>query len=435
MATESITAGLLDDSLLNSHQEDSPLESGQEQPVDELRYVARQPILDLREKVHGYELLFWNGRDPASRAETDHASRAMIDNTVLFGLEHLTYGLLAFVNCTVDSLAEEWVRVLPPSMTVVELHGDSEPTPTLIENCRNLKESGYKLALEDFGGKPESGPLVELADYIKVDIDRFSGAERRKLLDHLKKSPARLVAENVETQEDYAQLRDEGFKLFQGYYFCRPEPLKNHKIPSNRMAHIEILQVLQNDPVDLDRLSQLVMCDASLTYRLLRLINSPLYALGQKVTSIKSALTLLGEETARRVATLAIASELNGNQSVEILRMAFVRARFCELAASHCGLIPTEQYLIGMVSMFSAMLRLLMEDIVQSLPLRQQAREALLGTVNEESTLLYWLVCHESGDWALCDEIIQSRGQDHKQIIKCYAEAVAWADAILDTAG
>jgi EAL and modified HD-GYP domain-containing signal transduction protein len=427
MATESITAGLLDDPL---HEESRQQRLLQEQPVDELRYVARQPIMDLRSRVHGYELLFWNGRDPASRAESDQASRTMIDNTVIFGLDRLTCGLPAFVNCTPDSLSEQWVRVLPPNMTVVELPGDSEPTPSLIASCRNLKELGFRLALVDCTGKPESSALIEMADYIKVDVERFNAAGRGKLLGQLK-GVSRLVAENVETQEEYAQLSKEGFKLFQGYYFCRPEPLKNHKIPANRAAHLEILQVLQNYPVDMDKLSRSVMCDASLTYRLLRLINSPLYAVGQKVTSIKSALMLMGEETARRIATLAIVSELNGGQSVEILRMAFVRARFCELAASLYGLIPAEQYLIGMISMFPAMLRTLMEDLVKSMPLRDQARQALLGVLNPEGALLYLAMCLESGDWATCNAIMHAGGMNYDQIIKCHTEAEGWANAVL----
>jgi len=400
----------------------------------EHRYIARQPILDVHSKVHGYELLFWNGRDPALRTESDRESRAMIDSTVLFGVEHLACGLPAFVNCTADSLTGDWVSVLPPSMTVVELPEDCAQTPELLKTCHNLKSAGFRLALQDYSGSPDARPLVEMADYIKVDVAQYNATKRKELLGPLESSDARLIADNVETQEEYGQVSKEGFSFFQGYYFCHPEPLKGHKIPANRLVHLEILEVLQHDPVDLDRMSQLVMCDASLTYRLLRLVNSPVCAMRQQVTSIKSALLLLGEATARRIATLAIASDFNSGQPVEILRMAFVRARFCELAASLCGLIPSEQYLVGMVSMFPAMLRVLMEDLVKSLPLREEARAALLGTLNPESTLLYWLVCHENGDWAMCEALLQNYGLRHDQILRCHTEAVAWADAVLDNA-
>jgi EAL and modified HD-GYP domain-containing signal transduction protein len=432
MATQAVLAKVFDDPLLGTPQ--NVVQDALQKQASELRYVARQPILDAHSRVHGYELLFWNGRDPAFRAETDLASRTMLDNAVLFGVDKLTCGLPAFVECTVDSLTENWVRVMPPNMTVVELLEGLEPTPDLLATCSKLKASGFRLALDDFTGKPESQPLVDLADYIKVDVVQHNAKQRRDMLRRLNGSSARLVAQHVETQEEYKQAREEGFHLFQGYYFCHPEPLKNHKIPANRLVHLEIMEVLQKHPIDLPRMSQLVMCDASLTFRLLRLVNSPICAMRQEVTSIQSALMLLGEETSRRVAMLAIASDFNTDQPAEILRMAFTRARFCELAAGLCGLIPDEQYLIGIISLFPAMLRLLMEDLIRLLPLREQARDALLGKGNPEGILLSWLMCHEAGDWAGCDEFVRAIGVRRDQVTQCHTEAVAWANAALSTA-
>jgi len=397
----------------------------------ELRYVARQPILDMRGKAHGYELLFWNGREPNFGADKNLATRTMLDNTVIFGVEELARGLRAFVNCTPDSLTEDWVQVLPPKLTVLELPSGAEPTPSLLAACRKLKALGFRLALADFTGRPQSKPLADLADYIKVDIVKVDATERRNLLRQLDSFRARPVAQNVETQEQYGQACQEGFELFQGYYFCRPEALESHRIPGNRVVHLEILEDLQNDPVDLQRLSQLVKCDASLTYRLLRLVNSPVCAMRQEITSIQSALMLVGESTFRRIAMLAIASDFNTDQPAEILRMAFERGRFCELAAGLCGTNPSEQYLIGMVSLFPAMLRILMEDLVRLLPLREAARDALLGRDNPEGILLHWIVCEEHGDWAACDRIVRSSGLRHVQVMRCHAEAIAWADAAL----
>ena len=402
-----------------------------EEQAGELRYVARQPILDLHGAAQGYELLFWNGHKPTTRGKGELATRTMLDNTVVFGLDELARGLPAFVNCTADSLTEEWVKVLPPHMTVLELPSGAEPTPSLLAACRKLKASGFRLALADFTGIPEYRYLVDLADYIKVDIHKVSALTRGNLLRWLTGFAASLVAQNVETQEQYGQVCKEGFDLFQGYYFCRPEPLTNHKIPGNRLVHLEILEDLQNDPMDLQRLSQLVMCDASMAYRLLRLVNSPVCAMRQEVTSIQSALMLVGDATFRRIAMLAIATDFNTHQPAEILRMAFERGRFCELAAPLCGLTPSEQYLIGMVSLFPAMLRIVMEDLVRLLPLRETARDALLGRDIPEGMLLHWIVCHEHGDWAECDAVVRSSGMSHEQAMRCHAMAVEWAEAAL----
>jgi EAL and modified HD-GYP domain-containing signal transduction protein len=188
-----------------------------EEQAGQLRYVARQPILNLRGEAHGYELLFWNGHAPSISTLGELATRTMLDNTVVYGLHELARGLPAFVNCTADSLTEEWVKVLPPHMTVLELPSGAEPTPSLLAACRKLKSLGFRLALADFTGNSDSKPLAELADYIKVDVLKVNALERSKLLRWLSGSTANLVAQNVETQEQYGQARLEGFDLFQGY--------------------------------------------------------------------------------------------------------------------------------------------------------------------------------------------------------------------------
>lgn len=400
-----------------------------------LRYVARQPIMDLRGRVHGYELLFRAGPETAFRGDGDMATRTMLDNTVIFGMEKLTGGAPAFVNCTRESLTEDLVHVLPPSMTVLEILEDVDPTPELIDACRKLKRAGFRLALDDFTWRTGLEPLVELSDYIKVDFSLAGPEERKSLLAKLKAVSVALIAEKVETQEEYRQACEEGFTLFQGYYFCRPILLENRKVPSNRLSQIEILQLLRCDSLELKKLSQLVKRDASLTHRLLRLVNSPMCAIRQEVNSIQSALLAVGEDAFRRVATLAITSELSRGQPEEILRMAFVRGQFCEEAAEACGLDPTEQYLLGLLSLLPAMLRMPMSELTPALPLRREVCQALECEPNAERTLLAWLEFHERGDWASSDRIAEQQGLNREMLLKTYAEAVVWAEETMRIAG
>jgi EAL and modified HD-GYP domain-containing signal transduction protein len=240
-----------------------------------------------------------------------------------------------------------------------------------------------------------------------------------------------LLAEKVETQEEYKRACDEGFTLFQGYYFCRPLLMESRKVPSNRLSQIEILQLLRGDAFDWKKLTHLVKRDASLTYRLLRLVNSPMCAMRQEVKSIQSALLAVGEEAFRRIAMLAITSELSVSQPAEILRMAFVRGRFCELAAGSCGLDATEQYMLGLLSLLPAMLRLPMAELTPALPLRVEIRKALEGAATPERSLLAWLEFHERGDWAGCDGVDQAYGLNQDALMKCYAEAMVWAEDAL----
>ncbi|MGA9463118.1 MAG: HDOD domain-containing protein [Terracidiphilus sp.] len=392
------------------------------------RSVARQPILDLRGRIHGYELLYRKANETAFSGDCEAASRTVLDDTVFFGIEKFTGGLLAFINCTAETLTQDLVSVLPSGLAVLELLETVEPSADLIAACVNLKAQGFRLALDDFVWEPKFAPLVELADYVKVDFLATTPGERQELLPKLKGKKIVLVAEKIETQADFEQARSEGFTLFQGYYFCRPELIRNRKIPSNYLCHLEILGLLQADPFDLDELSKTVMRDESLTYRLLRLINSAGYGVRVEVRSVRSAMVLLGEETFRRVVTLAIATELNTGRPPEILRMAMVRARFCELAAALCKFSSNEQYLLGMFSLLPAMLGVPMEELTPSLPLREEICQALQGTVNSEGRMLEWLKHHECGEWAASESILESMKLRHEGVNRCYTEAVLWAE-------
>ncbi len=370
------------------------------------------------------------GPEVAFRGDGETATRTMLDNAVMFGMERLTGGLPAFVNCTAKTLTDDLVNVLGTT-TVLEILETVEPTPELIATCRGLKDKSYRFALDDFVWEPRFQPLMDLADYIKVDFALTGAEQRRELFRRVERGSLFMLAEKVETQEEYQQAREEGFTLFQGYYFCRPVLVQNRKIPANRAVHFEILQLLQNEDVDLHKATRLLKRNPSLTYRLLRLVNSSAYATRREIYSIQEALVVVGENTFRRIVTLAIASDLNGEQPLEILRMAFVRARFCELASERCGLDPAEQYLLGIFSMLPAMMLLEMDDLAPELPLRDEIRAALKGKANRERVLLGWLESHEHGDWAACDAMVEANGVTEEEMVGFYRSALLWASAAL----
>jgi c-di-GMP-related signal transduction protein len=403
-----------------------------------MRYVARQPILDGRGNVHGYELLFRSG--PLSVAfdgDGDAATRTVLDNTVVFGLERLTGGLPVFVNCTQDALLDRLVMVLPPEHTVLELLETLEPTDELLAACRELKAHGFRLALDDFEWKPEWKAFVDLADFVKVDWMKTTPAQRAELMKQLRGSPTLRVAERVETQADLEQAMREGFTLFQGFYFCRPVLMQNSDIPMNRLVQMELLLALHEDPLDTKRISDLVKREASLTYRLLRMVNSPMYGTRKVVTSIHGALVLIGDEMFRRVAMLAIACELKADHPVELLRMAFLRGRFCELAAGFFGKDAMEQYLLGILSLLPVMLNVPMESVAGALPLRKEIRQALLSESTPERAILQYLEAYELGEWNCCDQIAISAKVAPDAVAKLpqlYVDALVWAETTANLA-
>lgn len=397
--------------------------------------VVRQPILDSRGRVHAYELLF-----PAEQVRDGVEAFVNVCETATnFGLERpselkkLTGKLTAFVRCPVEALSEQLAQVLPATLTVLEIVPKLEVSPEFLESCQELKALGFRFAFDDFRAEPQTRSVMELADFIKVDFGETTSEERRRLLKDLHDKPIVLLAKGVNTQADYRDAREEGFALFEGYYFCEPRAIRNRRPPVNQMLRLDILKALQKHPMDMHTLSQLVKRDGPLTYQVLRLVNSPVWGMRQNVESIAVALVAVGENAFRRIATLAIASEFNGDQPAELLCMAILRGRICEVTASDRGLDPFGQYLLGLLSLLPAMQGQLMSELAPKLPLANEIREALLGKANPERTMLTWLESFERGDWIGCHDVAQAGGLDQRALARIYIEAVAWTETALHT--
>jgi EAL and modified HD-GYP domain-containing signal transduction protein len=393
-----------------------------------VRHIARQPILDVKGRLFGYELLFRSGRDNHFDGDGDQASRTMLDNTLLFGVEHLSGGFPVFINCTRESLLGDLVLVLNPEKVVIEVLEDVVPDQPVINACRKLRARGYRLALDDFVWKPEMAPLVDLANFIKIDVLVHPTRERELLLREISHSSAQLLAEKVETPEDFEVLKTEGFGLFQGYYFCRPQQNTLRRISSNTIMHLELLELIQHNPIDIYKVGLMLRRDVSLSYRLLRLVNSPLYGMRQDMRSIEHALVVVGDQMFRRLVFLSITKEAAGPRAAALLRLALHRSRFCELAAKQWNLDPDEQCLLGLMSLLPAMLKVKMETIAEVLPMRAPLREALLGVENHERAPLHWLENFESGNWGACEAVAKESDIQDFGLVEPYADAIRWAD-------
>jgi c-di-GMP phosphodiesterase len=395
--------------------------------------VVRQPILDLNGRVHAYELLFRGDSAP----DAVSAFHSLFKTAGKFGLEKpselkkLTGKLTAFVRCPWEALGEPLAHVLPASLTVLETRPTLELSPEAVSICRQMKALGFRTALDDFIDEPQRTSLLELVDYISVDFRRTTAEVRRKLLDEMHGKPIMMLAKGVHTQTDYRKAREEGFTLFQGYFFLEQVAMRNRRPPVNQMVRIDILKALQHQPMDMHKVSQLVKRDGPLTFQLLRLVNSPAWAMRQNVASIEVALVAVGENAFRRIATLAIASEFNGDQPAELLCMAILRGRICEVMASKRGLDPFGQYLLGLLSLLPAMQGQPMSEVAPSLPLSAEVLEALLGKACPERVVLGWLEHFERSDWAACDAAAEADGLDQTELSSVYMEAVAWTETAL----
>ncbi|MGH9607081.1 MAG: EAL and HDOD domain-containing protein [Terracidiphilus sp.] len=399
-----------------------------------MHFVVRQPIVDLHSRVHAFKLLF---RERPLTGEAESDGRQSLRSMAGFGLEkpselkRLTGALAAYVECTEEMLSAQMAHALPANLAILEIPPALEPSAETIATCWELKTLGFRLAMSEFQWEPCREPLVEMADYMAIDFGGTDSETRRDLCARMQGKRTAMLADKVQTQAEYSQAREEGFSLFAGSYYYQPVAGKERRPPANQLLRIEILKGLQQRPMDLRKMSQLVMRDGPLAFQLLRFVNSPICALRQEVKSIETALLTLGEDVFRRIATLAIASQFNGNQPAEILCMAIIRGRFCEVAGLSRELDPFNQYLLGLLSLLPAMQGLPMCEIAPTLPLGIEIRAALMGTKNPARSDLGWLESYEHGDWDACDAAALADGLNQEKLAMEYVEAVEWAEAAL----
>lgn len=391
-------------------------------------YLARQPILDRRGSVFGYELHFHAAQEGSEAQGGDTAlsagSRGTLDTLALYGVERFTGGAWGFVPFSLEVLTRELLEGLPPSLTVLEVPACEEVTETLARECVRLRELGFRLALSDYKLDDPRQSLLAQAQYVKVTIATIDSLAWSALCGQLAGCEATVIADGIHSHSDYRKARAAGLQYFQGFYFCNPELFPNGTVPADRAHHLEILRELFKDPLDLKTLCPLVSRDPSLVYRVLRFVNSPACAVRNPVTSIESALVLLGDTTFRHIAALAIQCTLSKGHSPELLRMAQIRARFCERAAQLSGLDKEEMYMVGMLSLLPAMLQVPMQTILPNLPLRPAICEALAGAPRRERCLLAWIEALEANDIAECEEIAAEFELDKNRLAQLYLEAV-----------
>jgi c-di-GMP-related signal transduction protein len=227
------------------------------------KFIARQPIFNSGRIVYGYELLFRSGPENFfSHSEPDVACVSATDNLFLIGMERLTQGRRAFVNCTREFIVRDYVTLLPKDGVVIEVLESVCPDEKVISACRRLKEAGYLIALDDFRDSPEWRPLASLADFIKVDILATTPGEQVRLAEKFAPT-VRLVAEKVETYEEFQRTQSLGYSYFQGYFFSRPQMLSHHDIPAGKLNYLLILQAVNRPQFDIEQIAERINSEVS----------------------------------------------------------------------------------------------------------------------------------------------------------------------------
>lgn len=392
--------------------------------------VARQPILDRAGRVFGHELLY--RQDPEATSCTANGdlagARTLNDALLTVGLDALTDGLPAFMNLTRPLLLNGAGTLLPREVAVLEVREDVPIDDEVVEACKALHGDGYALALDDFSPGSAAEALLPWVRYVKVDVLETPVSEWRALCARLLPRGIRLVAEKVETAETAAVAADAGFHFFQGYYFCRPVMFVAKPVPSRRLAYVRLLAALNRPNLGLGEVEDLVKHDVSLSYRVLRSINSAAFALQREVTSIRSALVLLGVGQIRTWASVWALAGLSGGESPGAVAVSLVRARCCERLGNLLGGPDKDAYfLLGLCSLLDVILQRPMTIALDELPLPASVREALLGEPNAARVALDTIVAYEQGHWDQAVALATSLGLNPHVLEDTYADALRWS--------
>ncbi len=395
-------------------------------------FVGRQPIFDRDLGVFAYELLYRAGPQaglPRDMSGDQATTEVLLNAFTEFGLERLLGRARGCVNLTERYLLGKEPLPFGPERIIIEVLEDIPVTPALVEAVGQHKRDGFTIALDDYQYRPDHEPLLQLADIVKLDLMALSPDELARHTKELSRFGVKLVAERVETMEDFQRCLELGFDFFQGFFLSRPQVLSVQKLPTNRLAVLNLLAVLSDADADNEDLVDAINADMSVSYRVLKLINSALFSLTRTVDSVHQAVSLLGRRKLATWASMLALSSMDDRPS-ELLRIAMTRAKMCELLAEHCGLRPQESFFT--VGLFSA-LDMLMErplcKLIEPLPLREDIVAALLHREGTLGEALRCVLAYEMADW---DEVgFAGLGVD--AIAVANIEAVTWANGVIDS--
>jgi len=310
---------------------------------------------------------------------------------------------------------------LPPDRVVLELSPQLGEDHATLARVDGLRDNGYSFAIDSFTLTSDPNPLLDLVDFVKLDMSEIGAREVARHAFELRSARVELVACNVHTGEEFELAKAAGASLFQGFFFCRPHMLPGRRITPSRVAMLQLSSALQDPEVQLEDLERIISNDVALSYRLLKYINSAYFGIRNEITSIKQALALLGIEPLRRWATLSIFAEV-GDQPRELLVTALIRARFCETAGTSEDGRPAELFTLGLFSVLDALTGTPMYTAIADLPLAPVLHDALLRH-SGPGRLLDSVIAIEAGEFDRANEITPNGSQ-------AYLDAVAWSNEV-----
>lgn len=396
-------------------------------------FIGRQPIYNTNLGVFAYELLFRSGSTNNTSSTTlssDEATSQVIINTFLeMGLENLVGNRNACINLGENYRLWENIPNIMPDRVMLDIPQNLIINKDSINSVKRLHDNGFMIALDDFTDNPDAKQLLPYVDIIRIDVKNLKYEEVKKHVKKLKKYNKDLLAEKIEVLEDFDSYTELGFCYFQGYFLSHPKIVKSKKLSNNKLSVMNLIAALNNSDHDIDDLEAIINKDISLSYKILKLINSAFFGLASTIDSIKHGLVLLGRRHLVCWATMMALNNLE-TRTPEMLHLSMVRAKTCELLAEKAGRSHAESYFT--TGLFSALDILMEQDIevlLKSLPLTDEIKEALLHRKGNMGEALSCTLAFEFSEW----KKVQFAHLTKMELAKINIEAFKWANEVTNS--
>jgi EAL and modified HD-GYP domain-containing signal transduction protein len=401
-------------------------------------FVGRQPILDTEGRIFGYELLYRNSeKNSFPDIDPEQATIQLLINTFLsIGVDQISGNSKSFINFSGELLIKDIFSSLKPEYVVIEILEDVEITPTLISKIREIKQDGFQLALDDFIMQDQYSlhtELFELIDYVKVDFLALDEKGRSAIERFMKQYPhIQMVAEKIETEEQFQIAKKSRYDLFQGYFFAKPEIIKGVDIPVNLNLHMQIINKLNENEPDIDEIANLILQDISLTYKLLRYINTMNVNIPKSVGSVKQAIVLIGFRELRKWMRILMLKDMGDHSSSgrikALVSFSMSRAKMCELVAVRTG-YPNgdEHFFVGLFSLLDVIMKRSWDDILPMFPFSEEVAETLKGKKTDMSHYLKLAIATERFDLENIEKIGKLFDVSKEEIAAFSNKANQWA--------
>lgn len=390
--------------------------------------VARQPIFGRKNELVAYELLF-RGSSTDDRAVIRSAAVATavvaVQSILDIGLDDLVGDVPAWINVPRDALVAGQYRFLPPQRVVVEVLEDVEADAEVLRALKSARDSGYRIALDDFVLNERTRELVDFADYVKVDVLGRTVEDVVQTHTTLARRGLKMLAEKIESHEMHAAALRAGYDHFQGYYFARPESVRGRRMATDRNALLRLLAEIQDPATTLERIEELVAVDLGLTVRVLRYVNSAFLGLRERVDSLRHAILMLGLQRLRDCVSMLILAGL-GEKPAQLVTIALVRARMCEILGESVGKESHRHFSAGLLSLLDAFLDQPIGQVVERIGLASDLSDALL---RREGILGESLRVAEASERAAWDELDGARWST-TAVREAYLEALRWSGRV-----